>query len=130
MFLPVTMDSAERIVETIQEIKQKIPSDPFEAELILMAEMVAEQDEKSNKQDTRKEKPPSKEAERQELPAADGKKEHFKHLDLTGSQKPEKYHLSCSFFHVMMAVTAAIKFTAKTRQFFKASDAGMFASFC
>ncbi|XP_072227140.1 zinc finger MYM-type protein 4-like [Leuresthes tenuis] len=71
MFLPVTMDSAERIVETIQEIKQKIPSDPFEAELILMAEMVAEQDEKNNKQDTRKEKPPSKEAERQELPAAD-----------------------------------------------------------
>ncbi|KAM4538768.1 zinc finger MYM-type protein 4-like isoform 2-T2 [Odontesthes bonariensis] len=71
MFLPVTMDSAERIVETIQEIKQKIPSDPFEAELILMAEMVAEQDEKSNKQDARKEKPPSKEAERPELPAAD-----------------------------------------------------------
>ncbi|XP_029976246.1 zinc finger MYM-type protein 4 [Salarias fasciatus] len=50
MFLPVTMDSAERIVETIQEIKQKIPTDPYEAELILMAEMVAEQDEKNNKQ--------------------------------------------------------------------------------
>uniref|UniRef100_A0A8D3B7E0 TRASH domain-containing protein n=1 Tax=Scophthalmus maximus TaxID=52904 RepID=A0A8D3B7E0_SCOMX len=48
MFLPVTMNSAERIVETIQEIKAKIPSDPFEAELILMAEMVAEQDEKNN----------------------------------------------------------------------------------
>ncbi|KAM6958747.1 zinc finger MYM-type protein 4-like [Aplochiton taeniatus] len=48
MFLPVTLDNAERIVETIQEIKEKIPSNPFEADLILMAEMVAEgeQDEK------------------------------------------------------------------------------------
>ncbi|XP_056154001.1 zinc finger MYM-type protein 4 [Lampris incognitus] len=44
MFLPVTLDSAERIVETIQEIKEKIPSDPLEADLILMAELVAEQD--------------------------------------------------------------------------------------
>ncbi|XP_019905867.2 zinc finger MYM-type protein 4 isoform X2 [Esox lucius] len=43
MFLPVTLDSAESIVETIQDIKQKIPSDPFEADLILMAEMVAEE---------------------------------------------------------------------------------------
>ncbi|CAJ1082996.1 zinc finger MYM-type protein 4 isoform X3 [Xyrichtys novacula] len=57
MFLPVTMDSAERIVETIQEIKQKIPSDPYEAELILMAEMVAEDTEKDdNKEEQRKEK--------------------------------------------------------------------------
>uniref|UniRef100_A0A3Q2TE31 Zinc finger MYM-type containing 4 n=1 Tax=Fundulus heteroclitus TaxID=8078 RepID=A0A3Q2TE31_FUNHE len=48
MFLPVTMNSAERIVETIQEIKQKIPSDPYEAELILMAEMVAEGDDEQN----------------------------------------------------------------------------------
>uniref|UniRef100_I3KML4 TRASH domain-containing protein n=1 Tax=Oreochromis niloticus TaxID=8128 RepID=I3KML4_ORENI len=52
MFLPVTMDSAERIVETIQEIKQKIPSDPYEAELILMAEMVAEDDENNDKPET------------------------------------------------------------------------------
>lgn len=43
MFLPVTLDNAERIVETIQDIKEKIPSDPFEADLILMAEMVAEE---------------------------------------------------------------------------------------
>lgn len=67
MFLPVTMDSAERIVETIQEIKEKIPSDPFEAELILMAEMVAEQ-EKDDKQETSKEKVGAKETERQEAP--------------------------------------------------------------
>uniref|UniRef100_A0A8C2XSA9 TRASH domain-containing protein n=1 Tax=Cyclopterus lumpus TaxID=8103 RepID=A0A8C2XSA9_CYCLU len=56
VFLPVTMDSAERIMETIQEIKQKIPSDPFEAELILMAEMVAEQNEKNDKEEGPKEK--------------------------------------------------------------------------
>lgn len=71
MFLPVTMDSAERIVETIQEIKEKIPSDPFEAELILMAEMVAEQ-EKDDKQETLKQKVVAKETERQEAPAPDG----------------------------------------------------------
>lgn len=69
MFLPVTIDSAERIVETIQEIKEKIPSDPFEAELILMAEMVAEQDEKNNKEERMKEK----DREKCEAPAADGK---------------------------------------------------------
>ncbi|XP_075962361.1 zinc finger MYM-type protein 4 isoform X3 [Anarhichas minor] len=56
MFLPVTMDSAERIMETIQEIKQKIPSDPFEAELILMAEMVAEQNENNDKDEGPKER--------------------------------------------------------------------------
>lgn len=52
MFLPVAMNNAERIVETIQQIKEKIPSDPFEAELILMAEMVAEDDEDKQKQKT------------------------------------------------------------------------------
>ncbi|XP_070777315.1 zinc finger MYM-type protein 4-like [Enoplosus armatus] len=71
MFLPVTMDSAERIMETIQEIKEKIPSDPFEAELILMAEMVAEEDEKNNKRERPKEKVVEKERERQEAPAPD-----------------------------------------------------------
>lgn len=75
MFLPVTMNSAERIVETIQEIKQKIPSDPYEAELILMAEMVAEGDEEKNdKPETRKEKASGKETESKEAPAPDGKK--------------------------------------------------------
>uniref|UniRef100_A0A3Q3LP54 Zinc finger, MYM-type 4 n=1 Tax=Mastacembelus armatus TaxID=205130 RepID=A0A3Q3LP54_9TELE len=66
MFLPVTMDSAERIIETIQDIKEKIPSDPFEAELILMAEMVAEQDEKNEKLERPKEKVVEKDRERQE----------------------------------------------------------------
>uniref|UniRef100_A0A3B4DTE6 TRASH domain-containing protein n=1 Tax=Pygocentrus nattereri TaxID=42514 RepID=A0A3B4DTE6_PYGNA len=45
MFLPTTLDSAERIVETIQKIKEKIPDNPLEADLIMMAEMVAEDSE-------------------------------------------------------------------------------------
>ncbi|KAM3597055.1 uncharacterized protein V6R79_025494 [Siganus canaliculatus] len=70
MFLPVTMDSAERIVETIQEIKEKIPSDPFEAELILMAEMVAEQEQKNDKDDGEKpQEKAEKEDEKQEASA-------------------------------------------------------------
>lgn len=73
MFLPVTIDSAERIVETIQEIKQKIPSDPYEAELILMAEMVAEQEEKNDKQEAAKDKVVGKGTARAEAPAPDGK---------------------------------------------------------
>ena len=78
MFLPVTIDSAERIVETIQEIKEKIPSDPFEAELILMAEMVAEQDEKNNnKQERPKEKVVEKEMEKHEASAPDGERLSF-----------------------------------------------------
>ncbi|KAG7457962.1 hypothetical protein MATL_G00232730 [Megalops atlanticus] len=46
MFLPTTLDSAERIVETIQEIKEKIPANPYEADLILMADLLAEDEEK------------------------------------------------------------------------------------
>uniref|UniRef100_A0A671S3T1 Zinc finger MYM-type protein 4-like n=1 Tax=Sinocyclocheilus anshuiensis TaxID=1608454 RepID=A0A671S3T1_9TELE len=42
LFFPTTMDSAEHIVKTIQEIKEKIPNNPLEADLIMMAEMVAE----------------------------------------------------------------------------------------
>ncbi|XP_053302211.1 zinc finger MYM-type protein 4 isoform X1 [Pleuronectes platessa] len=67
VFLPVTMNSAERIIETIQAIKEKIPSDPFEAELILMAEMVAEQDENS-KPERPKGKAVEKRTERQDAP--------------------------------------------------------------
>lgn len=76
MFLPVSTDSAERIMETIQEIKQKIPSDPFEAELILMAEMVAEEHEKNDKEGP-KEKGMEKEGERQEAAASDGEPNSF-----------------------------------------------------
>nr|XP_014352652.1 PREDICTED: zinc finger MYM-type protein 4 isoform X1 [Latimeria chalumnae] len=46
MFLPTTLDSADKIIETIQDIKEKIPSNPFEADLLQMAEMIAEEEEK------------------------------------------------------------------------------------
>lgn len=72
MFLPVTMDSAERIVQTIQEIKEKIPTDPFEAELIFMAEMVAEDNEKNNKGQSPKNKVVEKKNEKREAPAPYG----------------------------------------------------------
>ncbi len=46
LFFPTTLDNAEHIMKTIQEIKEKIPDDPLEADLIMMAEMVAEDAEK------------------------------------------------------------------------------------
>ncbi|XP_042566525.1 zinc finger MYM-type protein 4 isoform X3 [Clupea harengus] len=50
MFLPTTLDSAEQIVEAIQQIKEKIPADPLEADLILMAELVAEGNQKDEEE--------------------------------------------------------------------------------
>ncbi|XP_067111849.1 zinc finger MYM-type protein 4 isoform X1 [Osmerus mordax] len=52
MFLPVTLDNAESIVKTILEIKEKIPSNPFEADILLMAEMVAEDGEEDRPRPT------------------------------------------------------------------------------
>lgn len=48
MFLPTTLQSAENIVKTIDELKAKVPTDPLEADLIAMAEMIAEEDKKSD----------------------------------------------------------------------------------
>ncbi|MGH0171256.1 UNVERIFIED_CONTAM: hypothetical protein FKN15_060846 [Acipenser sinensis] len=45
VFLPTTLDSAEKIVQTIDELRAKIPSDPLEADILAMAEMIAEADE-------------------------------------------------------------------------------------
>lgn len=42
IFIPTTKNSAHGIFKQIKEIQQKIPDNPFEADLILMAEMVAE----------------------------------------------------------------------------------------
>uniref|UniRef100_A0A3P9DKG4 Zinc finger MYM-type protein 4-like n=1 Tax=Maylandia zebra TaxID=106582 RepID=A0A3P9DKG4_9CICH len=98
MFLPVTMDSAERIVETIQEIKQKIPSDPYEAELILMAEMVAEDDENNDKPETRKEeKAVKKTPEKQEAPVTDGETKHLmrpRKDESRGYSRPSSHHIT------------------------------------
>uniref|UniRef100_A0A8C4EUV3 Zinc finger, MYM-type 2 n=1 Tax=Dicentrarchus labrax TaxID=13489 RepID=A0A8C4EUV3_DICLA len=42
VFLPTTMQGAEQIIQTINELKNKVPSDPLEADLLSMAEMIAE----------------------------------------------------------------------------------------
>lgn len=39
------MESTEKIVETIEELKVKIPSNPLEADILAMAEMIAEAEE-------------------------------------------------------------------------------------
>ncbi|XP_071623744.1 zinc finger MYM-type protein 4-like isoform X3 [Heliangelus exortis] len=46
MLFPTTLDNADKIIETIQDIKERIPTNPFEADLLQMAEMIAEDDEK------------------------------------------------------------------------------------
>ncbi|KAI1902744.1 hypothetical protein AGOR_G00019160 [Albula goreensis] len=45
MFLPTTLENADKIVETIKELKVKIPSNPLEADILAMAEMIAEAEE-------------------------------------------------------------------------------------
>uniref|UniRef100_UPI0037E7DC43 zinc finger MYM-type protein 2 n=1 Tax=Semicossyphus pulcher TaxID=241346 RepID=UPI0037E7DC43 len=42
VFLPTTLQGAEQIVQAINELKNKVPSDPLEADLISMAEVIAE----------------------------------------------------------------------------------------
>ncbi|XP_007903780.2 zinc finger MYM-type protein 2 isoform X1 [Callorhinchus milii] len=42
VFLPTTLDNAEKIVETIEDLKRKVPSNPIEADLLAMAEMIVE----------------------------------------------------------------------------------------
>ncbi|KAM7406900.1 hypothetical protein PAMA_002883 [Pampus argenteus] len=42
VFLPTTLQGSEQIVQTINELKTKVPSDPLEADLLSMAEMIAE----------------------------------------------------------------------------------------
>jgi zinc finger MYM-type protein 2/3/4 len=41
IFVPTSRNSASGIIKEIKKIQEKMPSDPFEAELLMMAEMVA-----------------------------------------------------------------------------------------
>ncbi|XP_064183912.1 zinc finger MYM-type protein 2-like isoform X2 [Anguilla rostrata] len=45
VFLPTTLSNAEQILHTISELKTKVPADPLEADLLTMAEMIAEADD-------------------------------------------------------------------------------------
>ncbi|XP_068593230.1 zinc finger MYM-type protein 2 [Cebidichthys violaceus] len=42
VFLPTTLQGAEQIIQAIKELKNEVPSDPLEADLLSMAEMIAE----------------------------------------------------------------------------------------
>ncbi|XP_078078214.1 zinc finger MYM-type protein 2 isoform X2 [Mustelus asterias] len=42
VFLPTTLGDAEKIVETIEDLKRKVPSNPIEADILAMAEIIAE----------------------------------------------------------------------------------------
>lgn len=51
IFIPTTRNSANGIMKEIKKIQDKMPTDPFEAELLMMAEMVAG-DKKKNDSDS------------------------------------------------------------------------------
>ncbi|XP_019513126.1 PREDICTED: zinc finger MYM-type protein 4 [Hipposideros armiger] len=46
MLIPSSMDSEGKVTESMEDIKEKLPSHPFEADLLEMAEMIAEDEEK------------------------------------------------------------------------------------
>ncbi|CAJ0943752.1 unnamed protein product [Ranitomeya imitator] len=46
MLIPTTLDNADKIIDAIEDLKEKVPSDPFEADILQMAEMIAEDEEK------------------------------------------------------------------------------------
>ncbi|NWU89462.1 ZMYM4 protein, partial [Upupa epops] len=46
VFIPDTLDNADKGTETVQDPKEKIPTNPFEADLLQMAELIAEDEEK------------------------------------------------------------------------------------
>lgn len=50
IFIPTTRNSAERIFKDVKRIQNAIPSDPFEAELVKMAEVLAETREESDEE--------------------------------------------------------------------------------
>ncbi|XP_076676327.1 zinc finger protein without children isoform X2 [Andrena cerasifolii] len=51
IFIPTTRNSTKGIFKDIKRIQEKIPADPFEAELLMMAEMVATE-KKANESDS------------------------------------------------------------------------------
>ncbi|XP_029386130.1 zinc finger MYM-type protein 2 [Echeneis naucrates] len=80
VFLPTTLQGAEQIVQTLDELKTKVPSDPLEADLLSMAEMIEEGEEK--------EKEKEKEVEKKEK---DEEEEEKKEKDEEEGEEKEKY---------------------------------------
>ncbi|KAM9692759.1 zinc finger MYM-type protein 4 isoform 1-T1 [Dama dama] len=46
MLIPSSMGNEDKVTKSIEDIKEKLPSHPFEADLLEMAEMIAEDEEK------------------------------------------------------------------------------------
>ncbi|XP_040612548.1 zinc finger MYM-type protein 4 isoform X3 [Mesocricetus auratus] len=46
MLIPSSMDNEDKATESIEDIKEKLPTHPFEADLLEMAEMIVEDEEK------------------------------------------------------------------------------------
>lgn len=46
MLIPSSIDNEDKVTESIEDAKEKLPSHPFEADLLEMAEMIAEDEEK------------------------------------------------------------------------------------
>ena len=57
IFIPTTRNSAKGIFKEIKRIQEKIPNDPFEAELLMMAEMVATDKKNESDSDSNNEEP-------------------------------------------------------------------------
>ncbi|XP_019647706.1 PREDICTED: zinc finger MYM-type protein 4-like [Branchiostoma belcheri] len=51
MWIPTLAQNTDQLLKTMEDIKEKIPSNPFEADILLMAEMVAGEDEASRREE-------------------------------------------------------------------------------
>lgn len=60
IFIPTTRNSAAGILKEIKKIQDKMPADPFEAELLMMAEMVADEKNESDSDSEEEMKPEPK----------------------------------------------------------------------
>lgn len=57
VFLSTTLDSSEKILAAVEELRGKVPSNPVETELLNMSEMVPEHDGKAEASDVTSEFP-------------------------------------------------------------------------
>lgn len=57
VFLPTTLDSSEKILAAVEELRGKVPSDPLETELLNLSGAVPEHDGKAEVSDVASEFP-------------------------------------------------------------------------
>lgn len=57
VFLPTTLDSSEKILAAIEDLRGKVPSNPLETELLNLSGMVPEHDGKAEASDVASEFP-------------------------------------------------------------------------